>query len=243
MSVIVIIGSLAAFVAGVAQSTLGFGMAMIMAPCIMLVLEPMAVVPTILLVNILNSMIVMVRFRRFIHWRQVLPLSAGGIAGFTLGIQLLAYLDPNYSRLFVGLLVLTFTAILWSGWRRPMRETVWTLVPVGLVSGFVGGSTSMSGPPVILFLANQGAHRDHFRANLICYFTITNVYGILRFLHLGAFTGEIVRYAAVFIPATLLGTAAGMLLGGRIPEAAFRRIVFVVLLLIAAMLIINSLRS
>ena len=243
MTLIFIIGSAAAVLAGLAQSSIGFGMAMIMSPCVMLVLKPTAVVPTILLVNILNSIIVTWRYRHHVQLRSVLPLAAGGIVGFTVGIQVLVYLNPNTMRLLVGLFVLTFTTIMWRGWRRPVEEKPWITMPIGLVSGFAGGTTSMSGPPVILFLANQGHARDHFRATLIAYFTIINIYGIIRFYTLGLLTTEVLAYAGALIPATLVGTTLGILYGGRVPEHRFKRIIFMLLVFIGCTLVYNSLRG
>lgn len=243
MITLFIVGSLAAVIAGLAQSSIGFGMAMIMSPCVMLVLEPVAVVPTILLVNILNSLLVTWRYWHHVQLKSVLPLAVGGIVGFTIGIQVLLYLNPNTMRLLVGLFVLTFTTILWRGWRRPVEEKPWITMPIGVVSGFAGGTTSMSGPPVILFLANQGHERDHFRATLIAYFTIINVYGIIRFFTMGALTSEVLTYAGALIPATLAGTTLGILYGGRIPEKTFKNLIFILLAFIGATLVYNSLRS
>lgn len=73
MSPFFIVGSITALVAGAAQSSIGFGFSMIMAPCIMLVLEPVAVVPTILLVDVLNCILVTLRYRRHVHIRMVIP--------------------------------------------------------------------------------------------------------------------------------------------------------------------------
>ncbi|HDP36045.1 MAG TPA: sulfite exporter TauE/SafE family protein [Candidatus Hydrogenedentes bacterium] len=176
----IIIGSFAAFTAGLAQSCLGFGMALIMAPCIMLIIEPRAVVPTVLLMSITNTFLIALKSHPHIKWRLLLPLSAGGLVGFSFGLRALLMLDSDNARLVIGMLVLIFTAVLWSGWRWPLPETPWMLTPVGMLSGFTGGATSISGPPVVLFLANQNTPRDTFRANLVCYFFIINCYGIIR---------------------------------------------------------------
>ena len=240
MALVIAIGSLAAFTAGLAQSTLGFGMALIMAPCIMLVIEPIAVVPTILLMSAVNTFLVAVRSRHLIKWRLLLPLTAGGLVGFTLGLHALLMLDPNMARLFIGILVLAFTVVLWSGWRKPLPETPWMLVPVGFISGFTGGSTSISGPPVALFLANQNTPRDIFRTNLVSYFFILDCYGIIRLLLNGTIDKTVALYAVCMFPATLAGTLTGLYFGKRIPENAFMRAVFIVLLIMGSLLIYHS---
>ncbi len=234
---------MAALTAGVAQSSIGFGFSMIMAPCLMFVLEPVAVVPTILLVDVINCILVTLRYRRHVHGRMVVPLAVGGIIGVAAGIQVLTRVDPDTMRLLVGVLVLVFTGVLWSGWRRPVAESLWITVPVGMASGFAGGTTSMSGPPVVLFMANQGHNQNVFRANLIAYFTLIEIYAIANFWWAGALSRNIVANAATLIPSMLLGTGLGFFLGPHIPEKLFRNLIFIVLLIIGTILLINSLRS
>ncbi len=239
---LIIIGSAAAFVAGFTQSTLGFGMALVLAPFLMVMLEPVAVVPTVVLVSAANTLLVALRSRRLLKWRLLLPLSVGGIAGFSVGIHVLQLLNQDLARVCVGLLVLFFTVVLWSGWRYPLPETPWTLTPVGMASGFTGGVTSIGGPPVALFLANQNTPRDVFRANLVCYFFIISCYGIMRLTLNGILSGAVARYAGALVPATVLGTLAGLYVGVRIPETAFKRAVFGLLLIVGGVLVYNGLR-
>ena len=235
-----IVGSLASFSAGLAQSSLGFGMALIMAPCIALVIEPVAVVPTIVLMSTVNTFLVALRNKRMIKWRLLVPLSIGGLIGASLGLNVLLQLDPDIMRLFIGILVLTFTGILWSGWQHPLREKPWTILSVGFVSGFTGGATSISGPPVVLFLANQNMPRDVFRANLTSYFFLLNCFMITWLSWNDVMRGSIVLNAAALFPATLTGTLIGLYFGRRIPENAFRRAVFIVLLIMGSMLVYHG---
>ena len=45
----------------------------------------------------------------------------------------------------------------------------------GFISGILHSSTTMSGPPVALFLASQGTKKEEFRANLTAYFFIFSI--------------------------------------------------------------------
>ncbi len=238
-----IIGSLAAFAAGLAQSTLGFGMALIMAPCIMLVVEPIDMVPIILLMSTVNTFMVAVRNRHKINRRLLIPLSIGGIVGASIGLNILLQLNPDIMRLFIGVLVLSFTGFLWSGWQHPLPETPWTIMLVGMVSGFTGGATSISGPPIALFLANQNMPRDAFRANLASYFFLLDCFMIAWLTWKDVVSVSIVLDAAALFPATLTGTLIGLYFGRRIPEKVFKNAVFLVLLIMGCLLVYNGLFS
>ena len=114
---------------------------------------------------------------------------------------------------------------------------------VGLVSGFTGGATSISGPPVVLFLANQDMPRDAFRANLTSYFFLLNCFMITWLSWNDVMSASIVLNAATLFPATLAGTFIGLYFGKRIPEKAFRRAIFIVLLIMGMLLVYHGIFS
>ena len=236
MNSFLLIGSIVTVVAGAAQSSIGFGMSMIMAPCLMLVLDPVAVVPTILLVDVINCVLVTLRYRGHVRPRMVILPSA---SGFAAGIQVLT----RWTRIHAHARGRARAGIYCRAVERLAQALpgipVVTL-PVGMASGLAGGATSMSGPPVVLFMANQGHHQT-VRANLIAYFSLIEIYGIANFWWAGALTREVVVHAALLMPAMLLGTAIGFLLGPRIPEKVFRNIIFCLLLVIGIALVVNSL--
>jgi len=98
-----------------------------------------------------------------------------------------------------------------------------------------------TGPPVVLFMANQGHDQHLFRANLIAYFALIEIYAIANFGWAGALSRDIISHSAVLIPSMLLGTGVGFLLGPRIPDKIFRNLIFIVLLVIGVALMVNSL--
>jgi uncharacterized membrane protein YfcA len=115
------------------------------------------------------------------------------------------------------------------------------LVPVGVASGVLNGSTGMGGPPVILFLANQGVEKQSFRANLILYFTCLSVVTATSTGLEGLVTGEVVTYWAVLLPAAVLGALLGMQLARWVDQTQFRQITLVVLILMGASSIASGL--
>jgi len=236
-------GAVVAFVAGMVQGCAGFGLGMTSAPCLMLITTPAVAVPTILSLSLVNSLVVTLHARRHLLWRLVGPLALGSILGAPLGIYALRVLDPNLLKCCVAVLILLFAAALLAGWSRPLRRPHRALLPLGFFSGILGGSTSMSGPPVILFLTNQDTPKDVFRANLITYFFIEGVFTLIIYLAWGMYTLDVARFAVALVPAMLLGTVAGIHLSSRVPEQTFRRVVLVGITLMGVLLLITSLRA
>lgn len=237
----VIMGSAVAMLAGLVQGCTGFGLALMAAPCLMLILPPKTAVPTLVLLSTLNTALVSWHARRHIRLAIVLPLSLGGVPGFRLGVYLLEVVDGNLLKAFVGIFVMLFALAMLTGWSHPLRHEKWARFPVGLLSGILGGSTSMGGPPAILFLANQNTPKDVFRANIVCYFLVCNCFGIAMYLSRGLLTSDILMFAATLVPFLLIGTFLGVWLSHRLDERQFRRLAMTAVAVMGLVLVVSSL--
>ncbi len=224
--------------AGVVQGCTGFGLGLVAAPCLLLVLDPVAMVPTVLLLSTLNTLVVAGDARKHIRFGLVTPMALGGLVGFPIGVYALTAIDADTLKLYTGIFVTLAALALLSGWRLPLRTRMRTLFPVGMVGGFLGGSTSMGGPPVILFLSNQGTPKDTFRASIACYFFLVNTFVLGWLAYSGIITQAIALRAALFLPTMLLGTYLGIRLAGHVPEALFRKAVMIGIALVGVVLLI-----
>ncbi len=132
-------------------------------------------------------------------------------------------------------------AVLLSGWTRPMRNAHWALYPVGFLGGFLNGSISMSGPPVILFLTSQGTPKDIFRANLAAYFTLSGLLATAGFTIAGVLNWDVLLYAATIVPAALIGTYIGVRLSTKVSQEMFRRLTLLCVIVMGLVLFIRNL--
>lgn len=236
------IGLVVAFASGIIQGCTGFGLGLVAAPPLMIVLPPVAVVPVVLMMSTVNTAVAAFHARRQINPRIVIPLALGAAIGLPVGIYTLKQMDAGLFKVLVGILVLFFAAAMLAGWRRPFQNERRALLPVGLMSGFLGGSTSMGGPPVILFLANQQTPKEIFRASLLCFFFAGNCLALTLLYFNGLMTWDVVRHAAILLPGLLVGTGLGMASSHRIPELVFHRLAMILVACMGALLFFTSLR-
>ena len=229
--------------AGLVQGCTGFGMALVAAPCLMLLMPPVTAVCTIIMMSTVSTFFVAAHARRHIRVRLVGPLALGGVVGMPFGIWTLQVVHPPLLKALVGAFVTAFALLLLSGWRRPLEHPRWSLIPVGMAGGLLGGSTSMGGPPVILFLANQETPKDAFRGNISCYFFTVNCFAITMFLAKGLLDAQVALQATVFLPAMLLGTYGGVALAKRVPEGLFRKVVMIGVAMMGLVLLATNARS
>ncbi len=248
--VTLLVGCLGAFMAALVQGCAGFGMGMISVTSLMLVLPPTQAVPVTLLLSTVNTGVAAYHARRFIDKRLVATLSAAAALGMSLGMVALHLVPVPVYRLCVGAVVFSFAVALLSGWRKPLPWRPAVFIPVGALSGFMGGSSAMSGPPVVLFLANQALPRDSFRASLLAYFFMMgwifyalNFAGSLLIESKGLFSLEVFRYSAVFLLPMLAGTVFGMRLAPRVPEELFRRIAIGIVAAMGILLLVTGMRG
>jgi len=238
-----LIGAVALFLAGLLQACTGFGLALMAAPCLLLMFEPTLVTPTLVSLSTVSTFLIAVHGRRHIRRDLVVLLAIGGVSGFPFGVWTLKSMDPSLLKVGVGAFVTLFALALYAGWSRPLRHPRRAYVPVGLAGGFRGGATSMGGPPVILFLANQQMPKDIFRSSIACYFLTVNCFGLAMYGVSGLLTWDVARSVVVLLPSMLIGTYVGTHVSARLDEAQFRRFAALAIVFMGVVLFVTNLRA
>lgn len=227
----VALGAAAVFLAGLTYGLTGFGFALVATPVMVILLSPRVAVPAVLLMSMANGLFLLLAAWRDVQPRRILPLTLAGIAATPAGVYFLAWGSAAVLKCFIGSVITLFALAFLFGFQRPLRQEGPASIPVGLVSGFLNGSTGMSGPPVILFFTNQGLEKQAFRANLAAYFMALNVVTLLVYAYHGLVTRQVGLYALAGLPALALGTWAGLRLSGRVNPRLFRLITLLLVLM------------
>jgi len=225
-----VFGLAAVAAAGVISGMTGFGFALVTAPLLVLVLPARVVVPIVSALSLLSHLVVLGETLRDVRLARIALLVIAGIVGSPLGVYLLLWLEPSVLKLLIGLLTTLFAAALLIGFRHPIRNEQLASLPIGFASGLLGGSTSMSGPPVVLFFSNQNVDKRAFRANLNLYFILLACATLPAQVAAGLLTGRVLTYLLWFTPALFAGTLVGMWLARRVDENAFRRLTLLVVM-------------
>lgn len=217
-----------------ALTGLGFGL-MIVPPLILVVGVKDAVVVANLLGTILSAGLLL-RTHEHADWRSALTLLAGALVGMPLGLAVLTWADPDVLQVGIAVAVIVFTVLLSRGLRLHGGGIAGDGL-TGVLSGVLRMSTSMSGPPVVIYLQGKGLGSIPFRATISAFFVLSGVAGALLFFAGGRITGDVAREVLVGLPALAAGFAGGQLLYSRVDEARFRKLVLAVLFASAAVAI------
>ncbi len=141
------LSAVAVFAAALVQGVTGFGFVIVAAPMLTIYLEPTLVVPVMLLQSVALNAAIMIHGYRWLNLRRVWALVLAGSALTPVGAALLIGLDAAVIKVLVGAVVGVTAVGMLLGLQRTASRELLASIPVGAVSGVLGGATGLSGPP------------------------------------------------------------------------------------------------
>ncbi len=229
ISLPVLIGGLTAiFLGSFVQGTIALGYALVAVPILILFLPPQTAIPVLLVTGLFVCAFILWESRKWLSFRSMIPVSIFGVAATPLGTWLLLVLEIDSFKIFIGAVISTIAILFLIGFRREIKNEKLASLPIGIISGVLQGSLTMCGPPVILFLMNQGVEKRVFRANFAGFIMVMNISAFISFFVTGLITSEVLKLTLYFFPAMLIGVFSGIFLSRHINESLFRRIALII---------------
>ncbi len=182
------------------QGSVGFGLGMVGAPLLILI-DPRFVPAPLLCASVVLTLSLTHRERRSIEFSDLKWALIGRIVGVGIAAAFLAVVSGERIALVFGILVLLAVGISVSGIH--LKPTSRTLVVAGTLSGFMGTTVSIGGPPMALVYQNQSGPR--IRGTLSAYFTVGVAISLTALHFVGRFGTQELLLAAVFLPGVALG--------------------------------------
>jgi uncharacterized membrane protein YfcA len=182
------------------------------------------------------------KLRNALNWRHVIPLIIGGVAGAPIGTWLLHYIDPGYLRLGVGILLVIYSSY---GLARPTVKGIpgnlAAELGVGLLNGVLSGMTGLAGVFVTIWCGMRGWSKDVQRSVYQPVIMAAFITSAATLAASGAITAEFGKLYVLGAPAIAAGMWLGLHLYGRLDDAAFRKVILVLLLLSGLVLVLPEL--
>ncbi|HEY6753728.1 MAG TPA: sulfite exporter TauE/SafE family protein [Pseudolabrys sp.] len=232
----------AAFFGGLTSGVSGFAMGLVVSGVWLHIIAPDQNALLIVLCGLVTQGSGIWRVRHAINWRSVAPFIIGGAIGVPAGTALVTTVDQSTLRLCMGFLLIIYSVY---SLARPALKPVQGGLPadfgVGIVNGFIGGLTGLGGIAVTVWCQLRGGSKDAQRAIFQPVMFATFVMSAISFAVARAFTAETLKLYAFALPALIAGILAGFRLYGKLDDAAFRKIILL-LLLVAGMTLIVPMR-
>ena len=223
--------------ASVVKSTAGFGFALVATPFLLLMWAPRLVVPILLpLFAIVDAMIV-IQGRHHLEWRRILPMVAAAALGIPLGNYILLAVPELALTLAMASMVLLFAALLLMGYTINIHRERLAGGLAGFLSGTLVTSTTISGPPVTLFMINQRWEKETFRTGQGLFHLAIDGLAIASLSATRLLTVKTLLVDLALLPVVLLGYAIAVVLLPHIRQELFRRLATLIVIVAAVMAI------
>jgi uncharacterized membrane protein YfcA len=214
------------FVAAIVNGALGYGFSSVAVPLALLVVSNRVLNPAIVLLEVVLNAYVLWTNRAALSrvWRRALSVVAGLPLGIAVGTAALTHIDPSWLKFatFVGLLPLILLQAI--GFRRPVKSERAAGIALGGGVGALYAVTTISGPPLAMFLTNQGYVNQEFRVALGAIRLAASVFTAALYARSALFTAESWSLLLAILPSVLIGVPIGAWLIRHTREETFRRV-------------------
>ena len=227
---VLIIGSIVIFLLPLSRDY-GFGFAVVAIPFLSLFVPLQMVVPIVGILCIFINFYIYFRERPHAEFKEVKMLLIFIILFTPLGTYLLVVIDELYLKVVTGFLVLLFGMCLWKGKSFKVKNEKFALVTVGSISGLLNGSIGLMGPPIALFMTNQKAEKNVFRANIAFLGFVVAILTFFNYIFIGLINKEVIESSLWLCIALVLGGFLGVKIDKLIKQALFLKISTLVIMI------------
>jgi uncharacterized membrane protein YfcA len=194
------LASAAVMTGALVQGSVGFGLGLVAAPLLLLIDSQFIPGP------LLTASAVLTLFLTHREWRSVSFSDlkwalSGRVVGVIVAATVLVVTPVEYISIAFGALVLAAVALSASGLHLAPRPSY--LVAAGMLSGFMGTTVSVGGPPIALIYQRESGPR--IRGTLSAYFTVGVALSLVALRIVGRYGRSELVMALGLLPGILLG--------------------------------------
>jgi len=225
-----------ALAAALVNGAVGYGFSTIITPVAILWYSNKVLNPALVVVEVMVNFALLLRERKFIGatWPHAKSVVYTLLPGVVLGTLGLTYLAVNDVKLVVYATLLPLVMLQLWGFARPIRNHDRAGSAVGPGIGFLYALTTISGPPLALFLRNQGLSKDEFRCTIAQIRLAESTLTLGTYITFSAFfSANLVTLPAIsllpyLLVPVLVGIPIGTLFLTKVSPEFFRRFVMAV---------------
>lgn len=220
----------------------GFGANLVALPMLAHVMSIRFAVPMLLVLDLFAAGLMGLKNRPLIDLAELKRLVPPLLAGMAAGLVVLKLAAETWLLLLLGGFVLAVAS--WNLFGRAAATPVahrWSL-PAGLVGGVFSTLFGTGGPIYTLYLARRIADTSRLRATIGALILGSAIVRLVLFTGSGFFTQPgLLKLAFVLVPCALGGYLLGARVHARLPQAAVRRAIWLLLSASGASLVLRVL--
>jgi len=208
------------------QRIAGFGLGLVVAPMLTLLLGPAVGVTVSNAGAIATTLLVLGAMRSDVDWRAFLGLAPLIVAGSAVGAVVVLHMSPPLLEVLIGSLILLSLALtLGAGARLHVRGRS-AAMSIGVVAGFVNTTAGVAGSPLTAYAVATRWEQRAFAATLQPILMLANVSALIGKSLVGAVPGDVGLSWWMWLlalGAVVVGVLAGGYLSRWVSSPAARR--------------------
>ena len=224
---------LAVLGAAILRGFSGFGFALAAVPLASMIVAPTKAVAIAVLLQAAVGLRDVAKGRSVLDWPGLKRLTLGALIGTPIGLFGLVYLDAALIRLAIAAIVVVGVLLLLPRTHPDAPVRLGLAAPTGLLAGLFGGLAAMPGPPVVAYYLSGSTPSKVMRATMMVFFFFTSLLALPGLALGGLLDGQTLLLSVLAIPLMLGGTALGGALFARAPNAAYKPVALIVLIVMA----------
>jgi len=222
----------ATFAGALVAGLSGFAFGLVAASIWLYILTPLQTATLIVAFGLIVQGYSVWNLRRSLDWKKLAPFILGAALGVPVGVGILTGANPAHVRIGVGAFLVLYS--LYALFRPAIAPVeaggAAADAGVGFLNGMLGGITGLAGILVTIWCGLRGWPKDVQRTVFQPVAVATFLMSALWIGARGAITADTIKLFLIGLPALLAGTWLGLRLFGRLNEAAFRKLVLVLVL-------------
>ncbi|MBI4150179.1 sulfite exporter TauE/SafE family protein [Candidatus Woesearchaeota archaeon] len=241
---ILILAALIVIIGNLIKGFFGFGGAFFSVPMLSLIMDIKFVVPVYLLFDLFAESVMCTVTRKDIRMDIFFEMLLGLLLGTLLGTYFLVSFSSLLLKRIFGVIVLVTAVHMFLNHQRHIEQLklkltwLWSDI-AGFFAGLFGAMYGMNGPPLATYLGIIRMPKALFRATIFGISFVNNIAILALYAYSGLMTKKVITTALFLIPALLLGLYLGTKLQQKVDERQFRRVLAVLLIVVAMVLIVR----
>ena len=231
--------ALAVLIAAFVRGYSGFGFSALVIAASGLVTNPLHFVAVVVICETVMTLQAWSGLSRDVDWRRVWLLLAGAAVGMPLGLWALTSISEDAARVAISGYVLVMCLVLLVGWQLKEQAGTRANLVAGVVSG-LANAPGMGGLPVAAFFAAQPMSASVFRATLVAYFPLLDLYSAPLYFWSGLVSWDTLWTSLLTLPMVFLGNWLGSRHFLNTDPQEFRRFAIILLAGLAGLGLLKS---
>ncbi|MEW6527147.1 MAG: sulfite exporter TauE/SafE family protein [Spirochaetota bacterium] len=227
------------FISAFVQAITSFGSALVSMSLLPFLFPMHFVTPLVALNGSCITALNFLRLHQHFDPKKIKPLIIGAIPGIPTGIYLLVNLPERIIKTTLAIVIIGYAvySLINTQSRFTIKHKAGYIL--GFVAGCLGGAFNTDGPPIVIYITSQNWSKDEMNISLSSYFLFSGLTLVTMHTIGGLLTKQVALFFTMLLPAIFLGVYSGSVIYKTINQDVFKKIVLMLLILVAIVLIIK----